>query len=159
MKNLSLQQAMLGMRVTMTDDGLILKSPAGCAHYDLKGRRHTVRGDASFFPEHMRVKDKRKPNLSRIVFDQDVTTIYGRDGEVKVRMGKLDNPEKSKGWLIGENVKALISNAFIGNDITSSSHDVKVKVALSDEMTQAVRDSVSDAIHNALKPGGLLYKR
>ncbi|WP_265096542.1 hypothetical protein [Citrobacter braakii] len=29
MKYLSLQQAMLGMRVTMTDDGLILKSPAG----------------------------------------------------------------------------------------------------------------------------------
>ncbi|HCD4760066.1 TPA: hypothetical protein NBR58_002647 [Enterobacter hormaechei] len=48
MKYLSLQQAMLGMRVIMTDDGLILKSPAGSAHYDLKGRRHTVWGDASF---------------------------------------------------------------------------------------------------------------
>jgi hypothetical protein len=36
MKYLSLQQAMLGMRVIMTDDGLILKSPAGSAHYDLK---------------------------------------------------------------------------------------------------------------------------
>lgn len=29
MKYLSLQQAMLGMRVTITDAGLILKSPAG----------------------------------------------------------------------------------------------------------------------------------
>lgn len=100
MKYLSLQQAMLGMRVIMTDDGLILKSPAGCAHYDLKGRRRTVRGDSSFFPEHMGVKDKRKPNLSCVVFDKDSTAIYGPDGKAQIRMGNWEIPDKPKGWRI-----------------------------------------------------------
>lgn len=112
MKYLSLQQAMLGMRVIMTDDGLILKSPAGSAHYDLKGRRHTVWGDASFFPEHMRVKDKRKPNLSRVVFEKDCTTIYGVDGKAKVRIGNWDNPEKPKGWRIQKDGLFMTSHDF-----------------------------------------------
>ncbi|EMB9960186.1 hypothetical protein ACB286_00140 [Enterobacter cloacae] len=112
MKYLSLQQAMLGMRVIMTDDGLILKSPAGSAHYDLKGRRHTVWGDASFFPEHMRVKDKRKPNLSRVVFEKDCTTIYGVDGKAKVRIGNWDNPEKPKGWRIQKDGLFITSHDF-----------------------------------------------
>lgn len=240
MKYLSLQQAMLGMRVTITDDGLILKSPAGSAHYDLKGRRHTVLGDASFFPEHMRVKDKRKPNLSRVVFDKDSTTIYGPDGKAQVRMGNFENTENPKGWRIGDG-EVFISNAFIGNGMVTSDsrlmmdiHDTgqqhaagmpisveygqrkvaledyrfkvneaaqsiagdavvsatKVKIKLGDEMKQAVidavresdlfaalqakidaqsasvaglqqamHDAVNDAIRNALKPGGLLYKR
>ena len=120
MKYLSLQQAMLGMRVTITDDGLILKSPAGSAHYDLKGRRHTVLGDASFFPEHMRVKDKRKPNLSRVVFDKDSMTIYGPDGKAQIRMGKFENTENPKGWRIEKDGKVFISNAFIGNGMATS---------------------------------------
>lgn len=120
MKYLSLQQAMLGMRVTITDDGLILKSPAGSAHYDLKGRRHTVLGDASFFPEHMRVKDKRKPNLSRFVFDKDSMTIYGPDGKAQIRMGKFENTENPKGWRIEKDGKVFISNAFIGNGMATS---------------------------------------
>lgn len=128
MKYLSLQQAMLGMRVTMTDDGLILKSPAGSAHYDLKGRRRTVWGDASFFPEHMRVKDKRKPNLSRVVFEQGGTTIYGPDGKAQIRMGNWEIPDKPKGWRIEEDGKVFISNAFISKGITSSYHNVKLNM-------------------------------
>ncbi|HBU6133886.1 TPA: hypothetical protein MC438_004561 [Enterobacter cloacae] len=112
MKYLSLQQAMLGMRVIMTDDGLILKSPAGSAHYDLKGRRRTVWGDASFFPEHMRVKDKRKPNLSRVVFEKDCTTIYSADGKPRVRIGCWDNPEKPKGWRIQKDGLFMTSHDF-----------------------------------------------
>ncbi|HFF7133808.1 TPA: hypothetical protein ACGEPX_002671 [Salmonella enterica] len=93
MKYLSLQQAMLGMRVTMTDDGLILKSPAGSAHYDLKGRRHTVWGDTSFFPEHLRVKDKRKPKCGHVSFGNgefgkalaDLSPFAMKDGQVFIK--------------------------------------------------------------------------
>ncbi|HIC7698774.1 TPA: phage tail tip fiber protein [Enterobacter hormaechei] len=135
MKYLSLQQAMLGMRVIMTDDGLILKSPAGSAHYDLKGRRRTVWGDASFFPEHFRVKDKRKPNLSRVVFEKDCTTIYGADGKEKVRIGNLDNLKESKGFRIHANSpltvnhgQAFIDNALIGGSIKSTNFNVRIGV-------------------------------
>ncbi|WP_431635423.1 hypothetical protein [Enterobacter ludwigii] len=135
MKYLSLQQAMLGMRVIMTDDGLILKSPAGSAHYDLKGRRHTVLGDASFFPEHMRVKDKRKPNLSRIVFEKDCKTIYGADGKAQVRIGNWENPEKPKGFRIHadgpltvNHGQAFIDNALVGGSVMSANYNVKLNV-------------------------------
>ncbi|MEX7567855.1 hypothetical protein [Enterobacter hormaechei] len=119
----------------MTDDGLILKSPAGSAHYDLKGRRHTVWGDASFFPEHMRVKDKRKPNLSRIVFEKDCTTIYGADGKAQVRIGNWDNLKEPKGFRIHadgplsvNHGQAFIDNALIGGSITSANYNVKVNI-------------------------------
>lgn len=94
MKYLSLQQAMLGMRVIMTDNGLILKSPAGSAHYDLKGCRHTVWGDASFFPEHLRVKDKRKPKVSHVSYGNGGIVVHRADGSVAWRMGKIEEPTK-----------------------------------------------------------------
>ncbi|ENL8694645.1 hypothetical protein AB6I52_003427 [Enterobacter hormaechei] len=102
MKYLSLQQAMLGMRVIMTDDGLILKSPAGSAHYDLKGRRHTVWGDASFFPEHLRVKDKRKPKCGHVSFGNDEIVAHRADGYVAWRMGKIEEPTKTPDAALGE---------------------------------------------------------
>lgn len=102
MKYLSLQQAMLGMRVIMTDDGLILKSPAGSAHYDLKGRRHTVWGDASFFPEHLRVKDKRKPKCGHVSFGNDEIVAHRADGTVAWRMGKIEEPTKTPDAALGE---------------------------------------------------------
>ncbi|MBX8661751.1 hypothetical protein [Citrobacter freundii] len=95
MKYLSLQQAMLGMCVTMTDDGLILKSPAGSAHYDLKGRRHAVWGDASFFPEHLRVKDKRKPKGAHVSYGNGEIVGYRTDGSIAWRMGKFEEPTKT----------------------------------------------------------------
>lgn len=102
MKYLSLQQAMLGMRVTMTDDGLILKSPAGSAHYDLKGRRHTVWGDASFFPEHLRVKDKRKPKGGHISYGKGEIVGHRADGSVAWRMGKIEESTKTPDAVLGE---------------------------------------------------------
>ncbi|HDC4288525.1 TPA: hypothetical protein O8L24_003954 [Enterobacter kobei] len=102
MKYLSLQQAMLGMRVTMTDDGLILKSPAGSAHYDLKGRRHTVWGDASFFPEHLRVKDKRKPKGGHVSYGNGEIVGHRDDGSVAWRMGKIEESTKTPDAALGE---------------------------------------------------------
>ncbi|MED5697754.1 hypothetical protein [Enterobacter ludwigii] len=102
MKYLSLQQAMLGMRVTMTDDGLVLKSPAGSAHYDLKGRRHTVWGDASFFPEHLRVKDKRKPKCCHVSYGNGEIVGHRADGSVAWRMGKIEEPTKTPDAALGE---------------------------------------------------------
>lgn len=102
MKYLSLQQAMLGMRVTMTDDGLILKSPAGSAHYDLKGRRHTVWGDASFFPEHLRVKDKRKPKGGQVSYGNGEIVGHRADGSVAWRTGKIEEPTKTPDAALGE---------------------------------------------------------
>ncbi|VFS19497.1 Uncharacterised protein [Enterobacter cancerogenus] len=102
MKYLSLQQAMLGMRVIMTDDGLILKSPAGSAHYDLKGRRHTVLGDASFFPEHLRVKDKRKPKCGHVSYGNGEIVAHRADGSVAWRMGKIAEPTKTPDAALGE---------------------------------------------------------
>lgn len=102
MKYLSLQQAMLGMRVVMTDDGLILKSPAGSAHYDLKGRRHTVWGDASFFPEHLRVKDKRKLKCGHVSYGNGEIVGHRADGSVAWRMGKIEEPTKTPDAALGE---------------------------------------------------------
>jgi len=102
MKYLSLQQAMLGMRVTMTDDGLILKRPAGSAHYDLKGRRHTVWGDASFFPEHLRVKDKRKPKGGQVSYGNGEIVGHRADGSVAWRMGKIEETTKKPDAALGE---------------------------------------------------------
>lgn len=101
MKYLSLQQAMLGMRVTMTDDGLILKSPAGSAHYDLKGRRHTVWGDASFFPEHLRVKDKRKPTGGHVSYGNGEIVSHRADGSVAWQMGKIEEPTRTPDAALG----------------------------------------------------------
>ncbi|VAG02420.1 DUF1983 domain-containing protein [Enterobacter hormaechei] len=141
MKYLSLQQAMLGMRVTMTDDGFILKSPAGSAHYDLKGRRHTVKGNAEFLPMHLRVKDKRQPNLSRIVFEKDCTTIYGANGKPRVRIGNWDTPKEPKGYqfkaggvLTVNDGQVFVTDVKIGDTliddgVLSTNYSVKLNVA------------------------------
>lgn len=118
MKYLSLQQAMLGMRVTMTDDGVILKSPAGSAHYDLKGRRHTVKGNAEFFPMHLRVKDKRKPRLSSMSMSDKHINVYGADGRVRVRIGQIPGEER-----------VYLEDAKIGDVVVSQNYSVKLNVA------------------------------
>lgn len=87
MKHLSLQQAMLGMRVVQTDTGTIIKSPAGSAEYNLKGRRIKVNGHPQYFPEHLRVKDKRKPKLERMIISDAGMTGFRADGSVAFRIG------------------------------------------------------------------------
>jgi len=100
MKHLSLQQAMLGMRIVQTDHGMIIKSPAGSAEYDLKGRRIKVSGYPEYFPGQLRVKDKRTKTRGRVVISGEGLTAYGEDGSVRVHMGRSRtkaggrNPEK-----------------------------------------------------------------
>jgi len=117
MKYLSLQQAMLGMRVVMTDDGVILKSPAGSAHYDLKGRRHTVKGNAEFFPMHLRVKDKRKPKLSSMSMSDKHINVYGDDGRLRVRIGQIPGEER-----------VYLEDAKIGDAVLTTNYSVKMNV-------------------------------
>ncbi|EOE1866235.1 phage tail tip fiber protein [Enterobacter hormaechei] len=228
MKYLSLQQAMLGMRVIMTNDGLILKSPAGSAHYDPKGRRHTVKGNAEFFPIHLRVKDKRKPRLSSMSTSDKQINVYGDDGRLRVRIGQIPGEERvciedakigdavlSTNYSVKMNVdfggKRYAAGMSIGQPsepqatvkfdrfkvheaassiIENAKAATKAKISLCEEMKQAIidavresdlfaapqakidaqsasvaglqqamHDAVNDAIRNALKPGGLLYKR
>ncbi len=90
MKYLSLQQAMLGMRVVMKDTGVLLKSPAGTAEYNRKGRRIKVNGHADYFPEYLRVKDKRTPKGGYVSLGKDGTTVFNADGSVRLRLGCFD---------------------------------------------------------------------
>lgn len=153
MKYLSLQQAMLGMRVTMTDDGVILKSPAGSAHYDLKGRRHTVKGNAEFLPMHLRVKDKRKPDLSRVVFEKDCTIFYRADGNARVRIGNFGNQQEPKGFRIHTDGPLTVNHgqAFINND--GKEHAAGMAVGVEDGQSKVVfeadRFKVNEAAQSA----------
>ena len=85
------------------------------------------------------------------------------------------------GWFVDKTGKAYIHEALIGNGTLSTNYSVKMNVdfggkryaagmsigqASVDAQTasiavlqQAVHDAVNDALRNALKPGGLLYKR
>ncbi|WP_449556845.1 hypothetical protein [Huaxiibacter chinensis] len=87
MKYLSLQQAMLGMRVVLTEAGVLLKSPAGSAEYSRKGRCIKVTGHADYFPNHLRVKDKRTANGGRVSMTNNYMTAYKADGSVAWRIG------------------------------------------------------------------------
>lgn len=89
MKHLSLQQAMLGMRIIQTDHGMIIKSPAGSAEYDLKGRRIKVNGYPDYFPGQLRVKDKRTPKHATIDMSNGTLTVRDGDGTLRVQMGKV----------------------------------------------------------------------
>lgn len=93
MKHLSLQQAMLGMRVIQTDTGTIIKSPAGSAEYDLKGRRIKVNGYPEYFPDHLRVKDKRKPKHGSTLINDEGITCRSADGTVRMRIGHFEKPK------------------------------------------------------------------
>jgi|GEM_PF-5657602 len=107
MKYLSLHQAMLGMRVIQIDTGTIIKSPAGSAEYDLKGRRRKVNGNAEYFPAHFRVKDKRKPKLTSMTMTDEGITLLDANGTVRVRLGSFGE----KGGIHTD--KAFIEQAMI----------------------------------------------
>lgn len=246
MKHLSLQQAMLGMRVIQTDTGTIIKSPAGSAVYDLKGRRLKVNGYPEYFPDHLRVKDKRKPKHGSALINHDGITCRSADGTVRVHIGHFEKPkarpdctpeeirdaierihagrqEKADKKLVVETClnEALIqpgsiqaSHIYAGHNFKPSSDERRMdavakapekvfgalasnyifnpetatKTRLTDDMREAVLDAVresdlfqslqaelhgqtdsvdnlqqtmqqaaTDAIRNALKPGGLLF--
>ena len=105
MKYLSPQQAMLGMRVVLTDNGMIIKSPAGSAEYNLKGRRIKVTGYPEYFPGLLAVKDKRTKTRGRVEMSGGELTAYGEDGSVRMRVGRINPPAEQK--LVDEILKSL----------------------------------------------------
>lgn len=119
MKYLSLKQAMLGMRIVQTDYGMIIKSPAGSAEYDLKGRRIKVNGYPEYFPGQLRVKDKRTKTGGRMEISGGRITAYGEDGSVRMRVGRIYPPEEQK--LVDEILKsAADTSAF--RDLLDETH-------------------------------------
>ncbi|MDL0009112.1 hypothetical protein NVR49_21250 [Enterobacter roggenkampii] len=96
MKYLSPQQAMLCMRVVLTDNGMIIKSPAGSAEYNLKGRRIKVTGYPEYFPGLLAVKDKRTKKNGRGDISGGELTVYGESGAVRVCMGRINPPAEQK---------------------------------------------------------------
>lgn len=96
MKYLSPQQAMLGMRVVLTDNGMIIKSPAGSAEYNLKGRRIKVTGYPEYFPGLLSVKDKRTKTGGWVNISAGEFTAYREDGSVSARIGRINPPEEQK---------------------------------------------------------------
>jgi len=96
MKYLSPQQAMLGMRVVLTDSGMIIKSPAGSAEYNLKGRRIKVTGYPEYFPGLLSVKDKRTKTGGWVNISAGEFTAYREDGSVSARIGRINPPEEQK---------------------------------------------------------------
>ncbi|WP_318378817.1 DUF1983 domain-containing protein [Enterobacter sp.] len=120
MKHLSLQQAMLGMRIVQTDHGMIIKSPAGSAEYDLKGRRIKVTGCPEYFPGQLRVKDKRTKTRGRVVISGEGLTAYGEDGSVRVHMGRINPPAEQK--LVDEILKSLPDTSAF-RDLLDETHN------------------------------------
>jgi len=223
MKYLSPQQAMLGMRVVLTDNGMIIKSPAGSAEYNLKGRRIKVTGYPEYFPGLLRVKDKRTKTGGRMEISGGGITAYGKDGSVSARIGrklvdatanwsmKINTDENGHRYAAGmgvavedgkeqvvfkadrfavtaaaqsiiENAQAIMTNASITaaelkprltddmrdavidaireSDVFKAllvSQDAQASALVT--MQQAIEQAVTDAIRNAVKPGGLLYPR
>ncbi len=168
MKYLSPQQAMLGMRVVLTDNGMIIKSPAGSAEYNLKGRRIKVTGYPEYFPGQLCVKDKRTKKRGRVDTSGGDLIAYGEDGSVRIRMGRINPPAEQK--LVDEILKNVAdNNAFrdlLGEDgkrqvelkadrfavigtamstIKSALHTAEVKTRLSDDMREAVIDAVRES--------------
>jgi len=182
MKYLSPQQAMLGMRVVLTDNGMIIKSPAGSAEYNLKGRRIKVTGYPEYFPGLLAVKDKRTKKHGRGDISGGELTVYGEGGTVRVRMGRINPSEEQK--LVefkAEKFEVKRSSIVYLKDAVISAGEMKTR--LSDDMREAVVDAVresdlfkslqasalvttqqaieqaaTNAIRNAVKPGGLLHR-
>ena len=96
MKYLSPQQAMLGMRVVLTDNGMIIKSPAGSAEYNLKGRRIKVTGYPEYFPGLLSVKDKRTKTGGWVNISAGEFTAYREDGSVSARIGRINPLEEQR---------------------------------------------------------------
>lgn len=175
MKHLSLQQAMLGMRIVQTDHGMIIKSPAGSAEYDLKGRRIKVNGYPEYFPGQLRVKDKRTKAKAggRVEITVREITAYGGGDSVRMRVGRIKPPvdagvnhvagidvavEDGKKQVAFQAEKFELKNSGtlqLNNAIATAA---EFKIRLSDDMREAVNEAATDAIRNALKPGGLLYR-
>lgn len=164
MKYLSLEQAMLGMRIELTNAGFTVKSPAGKADYDAKGRRLSVNGRAYYFPEHLRVVDKRKNNITTVRMSGDGMEWRRYDGTMALRVGRLEISNEREKQLeelarkVRENVSAVISNA-IANDRwvevqrQNALTELKKEIA---ELRESIPSAVRTQIHKELAPNGAL---
>lgn len=189
MKYLSLQQAMLGMRVVLTDTGVLLKSPAGSAEYNHKGRRIKVHGHANYFPDHLRVKDKRSPKGGYLQMSPDNVTVYRTDGTVRLRIGCFDKtPAQSDERLmkcayhagvnigVDDNIKSIMKNAAANaasdcfrharKELQQSSDGNSVitsTISLGNEPSDETVDDIAAAVRRVLlmecHPGGILDRR
>ncbi|EAM5601785.1 hypothetical protein OBQ85_002807 [Salmonella enterica subsp. enterica serovar Uganda] len=125
MKYLSLQQAMLGMRIVQTDHGMIIKSPAGSTEYDLKGRRIKVNGYPEYFPGQLRVKDKRTPKRATMDMINGMLTVRDGDGTLRVQMGKVFISDAS--IQDGSITNAKIGTAIVSGHLKNKSDDRLMK--------------------------------
>ncbi|QFH71062.1 hypothetical protein FR762_15630 [Enterobacter sp. E76] len=125
MKYLSLQQAMLGMRIVQADHGMIIKSPAGSAEYDLKGRRIKVSGYPEYFPGQLRVKDKRTRKRATMDMTNGMLTVRDGDGTLRVQMGKVFISDAS--IQDGTITNAKIGAAIVSDHLKSKSDDCLMK--------------------------------
>ena len=125
MKYLSLQQAMLGMRIVQADHGMIIKSPAGSAEYDLKGRRIKVSGYPEYFPGQLRVKDKRTRKRATMDMTNGMLTVRDGDGTLRVQMGKVFISDVS--IQDGTITNAKIGAAIVSDHLKSKSDDCLMK--------------------------------
>lgn len=183
MKYLSLQQAMLGMRVVLTDTGVLLKSPAGSAEYNHKGRRIKVHGHADYFPDHLRVKDKRSPKGGYLQMSPYNAIVYSADGAVRLRIGRFDKtPVQSDERLMNcndvsepfpvKNGQVFIKDTAIPKAQLSRTEtdprkgyainvgigqEIKTSVKLSPEMEKAITEVVSTELKKNLQPGGTIW--
>lgn len=185
MKHLSLQQAMLGMRIVQTDHGMIIKSPAGSAEYNLKGRRIKVSGYPEYFPGQLRVKDKRMKTGGRMEISGGGITAYGKDGSVSARIGrklvdatanwsmKIKTEENGRRYAAGvgiavnneatkirltDDMREAVIDAIRESDVCKALQASQDALASAQVTTQLINQAVSDAIRNAVKPGGLIHR-
>lgn len=165
MKYLSLAQAMLGMRIELTNAGFTVKSPAGKADYDTKGRRQSVNGAACYFPERLRVVDKRQKGVTVHMSERG---IEGRryDSTVAFRIGKLEISNEREKQLeevarkVHENLNAVISNAMANDKLAEAQRqnsitELKKEIA---ELRESIPATVRTQIHKELAPNGALSR-
>jgi len=151
MKRLSLQQAMLGMRIVQTDGGMIIKSPAGSAEYDLRGRRTKVNGYPEYFPGHLRVKDKRRKQGS-MEMTREAITVRDADGSVRFRLGSFENPSsKDEQAKQADHVTSTMKVALVTGDARTALEEIDKQIRNSD----AIKISVGESFINGsfIQPG------
>ena len=149
MKYLSPQQAMLGMRVVLTDNGMIIKSPAGSAEYNLKGRRIKVTGYPEYFPCLLSVKDKRTKTGGWVNISAGEFTAYREDGSVSARIGRINPPEEQKLVDATDSWSAKVNTDENGHRYAAgvgiAVNNKATKIRLTDDMREAVIDAIRES--------------
>lgn len=152
MKSLQLKDVMQSLKVTITDTGYELASPAGTAQYDAQGVRTTVNGVPEYFPIAVSVKSERtlKIDGSMISARDPLTEFCGPENKsirtlsVKVEVDTAGAEAK---------LEALVSKAR-GASFAASAAQGVLAAASVEKLSPIVRE----AIVRELGPGGLLHR-